>query len=194
MNNINIKKIAIGNPNFNYTKKVLVKNEKYGNQIKRKNNKRMLFISTLDHRIAIMASEFASLYIDYDVSYKLRKEEYLLWKNIYPSKVVCNNNITIIDNDNKSIHELIIDSDYVISSNSTCLHEAIELGKKCIVFKGNYWEVNEDLINANILPLVKDIYELYDVVSKDWEYKSFKGRIYSDYSPEIINDFISQII
>ena len=34
----------------------------------------------------------------------------------------------------------------------------------------------------------------YDIVSKDWGYKSFKGRIYSDYSPEIINDFISQII
>ena len=190
--NINIKKIVIGNPHFNY--KVVNENAISRNRLERKSKKKLLFISTLDHRIAIMASEFASSYIGYDVNYKLRKEEYSRWKDIYPSQVIGNDNIRIIDNDFKSIHEIIIDSDFVISSNSTALHEAIELGKKCIVFKGNYWEINEDLITAEIVPLVEDVYELYDIVSKHWNYKPFKGNIYSKYSPETLNNLINKII
>jgi len=132
-------RIDVGSPYFEQISKDIK-----GRRIKR-NSKNILAVSALDYNMAESISEFAELMPDYEVYYKLRPEEYVGWKELYPKKMTEQKNITFIDNDKKSIFEYLCEANYVISTFSTAIHEALFFGANVIIFKGWQSEMFQDL-------------------------------------------------
>ena len=100
----------------------------------------------------------------------------------------------MVDNDEINIINRILNADYIISSDSTAIYEALHLKKRCIIFKGVLWEMQESLIDENVVPLVKNVEELEQIVNSKWDYNLVKSEIYAKYDSEMLYEHINEII
>jgi len=183
----NISKYVLGCP---FHDKVLFQAEKK-NKISKKS---ILAVSTLDHQLVKLMIGFAKKCSDFEIFYKLRSEEYRSWESLYPYDINSVKNFHMVDNDEINIINRILNADYIISSDSTAIYEALHLKKRCIIFKGVLWEMQESLIDENVVPLVKNVEELEQIVNSKWDYNLVKSEIYAKYDSEMLYEHINEII
>ncbi len=116
---------------------------------------------------------------DLDIIVKLHPTEYDVWRNIYPELIKMSeySNVTVIDNFDMSLYEILRSSDTVIGVASTALFEALYFG--CDVFlmdvPGAEW----------VKPLINE--KLARTVNRP---ESFLQQIKTPYKREIDIDYI----
>ena len=186
-----------GNPFFEK------KSEEY--KLVKKENKSILFISdghTTKEILEELASFLNSELKDYKIFYKLRPEEYQIWKEDYFLLQNIQSNLYVIQDDHKDIYYYFKKCEFVIGTNSTALVEAIPFAQVLVYKKGWYFEL-EDYLEKK---LMKDFGTKEDFLNffkrnspeeknKILELKSdFNEKIFCKNSKEKINFEISSII
>lgn len=93
---------------------------------------------------------------NYEITYKLHPGEYDRWETDYPELVhlAKQKNVTIIDNNNVNLYELLAETEFVIGVYSTAVYEALSFNCKVLVVNLPGIEYLEDLIKMNIVKLV----------------------------------------
>lgn len=104
----------------------------------RENKDRILFISqgVNGRQQALLIEKNISYLSKYEIVFKLHPSEYRRWIE-YPELVAISKlpNVTVVDNSEKNLYELIKSSRYVVGVFSTALFEAIGLEKTVFVWK-----------------------------------------------------------
>ena len=54
--------------------------------------------------------------------------------------------------------------------------------------------MQESLIDENVVPLVKNVEELEQIVNSKWDYNLVKSEIYAKYDSEMLYEHINEII
>jgi hypothetical protein len=169
-------------------------------KLKKKNipreSKTITAISVLDFEMAKVIHEFAMAMPDYNIYYKLRQEEYSSWKDLYPLEMVEQANIIFIDNNNVSLFECLFKSQYVISTCSTAIYEALYLGAKAIVYKGWCYEELSDFIDKGYVITVASSLELIACIKSSTSPKNTIDSeiIYKKKALENISRHLGQIV
>ncbi len=169
-------------------------------------NKSILFISdghTTKDILQELASYLNSELKDYKIFYKLRPEEYQIWKEEYSLLQNTSSRLNIIQDDHQDIYYYFKKCEFVIGTNSTALVEAISFAEVLVYKKGWYFELEDYLEKKLMIGLdtkedflnffKNNIFELEK--NKTSEIKSeFTKKIFCENSKEKINLEISKII
>ncbi|TYB33017.1 MAG: hypothetical protein FXF49_08445 [Flexistipes sinusarabici] len=158
-NNIIIK----GNFYFNNLLKKYKELPKINNQI--------VFISqgTIGYQLSIIAFEFAMKYIDFHVIFKLHPGEFGRWQNEYPRlcKAIKLKNFTLIDNQKRSLHEVLAKSQYQVGVSSTAIFEGLALSCKTIIVSLPGYEYMDYLLHKNFAVLARNSKEILLQIQKN---------------------------
>ncbi|WP_278575366.1 hypothetical protein [Fusobacterium ulcerans] len=148
----NLKKEIYGYP---YLKKQLLK---YKNIDKKLDQ--VIFISQwlIGKKLSEKAVEFALNNSEIKVIFRLHPIEFTYWKREYKKLFKYSNlkNLEVSDSNNKNLYEYLTESKYLISTGSTVVYEALELGLKVGIIKLTNWEYMEELIKNNIVHLFEE--------------------------------------
>ena len=119
----------------------------------------IVFISQGDQLVknAVMLAEFLDL--EYRIIYKLRPDEYNIWRKRYPELLLAkdSNKLEVIDNDSYSIYKILCESKYQVGISSTLLLEGARLGCKTILIRQEENNYMQSLVDNNLAIFTKQV-------------------------------------
>ncbi|WZL73678.1 hypothetical protein QBE52_02780 [Clostridiaceae bacterium 35-E11] len=137
-----------------------------------RSKKTILFISQLT--IGELLSKFACEFIDrikgstdYKIIYKLHNSEFSTWRERYPWLVAIEDQIEIIDDNDRSIYEFFRISDIQIGVYSTAIFEGLAFNLKTFLVDSYGIEYMHDLIKSQYATLINSPCELIEKLSLD---------------------------
>lgn len=163
---INVQKVIVGNPYMEY-----YKNNYSATKGVSRDRKKVLFISQPDVK---------DVFLDYVRQLRSFKQYQVVFR-LHPYDIITNeeesellSNGIIISNSKTSLYDDILDSDVVIGGSSTCLYEAMGLGRPILVFS-----------NKNTVIMYRDNQELlfvdFEDLRRKLENKETHRSVRSDY-------------
>lgn len=114
----------------------------------------LLAVSTREPAVATAAATFARRRPDWQVRYKLRREEYQNWREILPPSFTSLANVTIVASDSPSLHDHLADATWVLSTISTVLYEALLFDTRLLVLRSPRLLYVDDLVKAGLAVVV----------------------------------------
>lgn len=154
------KKIAIGNPLFDRTRKSYADAKKI--------KKSIIFYSSGvgEYEFSKMAGRFADLAapLGYKVMYKFHPGECNTWRTRYPF-LADNPNIEKLDQ-HVHVYEYMSKCEYHVGSYSTVIYEALAFGEKTFVFEDGHTFYIQDIIEKNYVISFKAEEELLSLIVK----------------------------
>lgn len=107
----------------------------------------------------------------YNLVFKLHPTEITGWKECYPEME--GSTVYVNDDYNAELYGLILSSDCIICTGSTCAIEAVAFGKKTIIAKVGDYDLNLPLVNEGLAYLTESELVIADII----QYKDdIKGR------------------
>ena len=115
-----------------------------------------LFISqgTIGKELSKFAVKYAQKNPDEEVIYKLHPGEYERWRSEYPWLV--GSNMSVIEDDSKSLCEFFEQCAIQVGVNSTALFEGFGFNLSTYIFKTGGWELMDQIIRRGYADLVDD--------------------------------------
>lgn len=130
-------------------------------------SKRLAVLSVMNSRreLARVALELAARLPDFEISFKLRHDEYDTWRADYPREFQTTPNLTVVGNE-LSLHECLERNAYQVSTNSTALYEGMYFGLTTFVLAASRYEEMMPVIAADAAFLVFNAGEIADAVRR----------------------------
>lgn len=126
-------------------------------------NDKILVLSqgTIGQKLSELAIELSDLLKnhEYEIIYKLHPSEYNNWRNLYP-KLSENNNIVVIDNNNKDLYEYFSICKYLIGVYSTAIYESLGFDINILIYKVPGYEYVKELYRDGYAEIVNDAEEI----------------------------------
>ena len=97
---------------------------------------------------------------EYRFIYKLRKDEYKIWKYSYPKEFQENKQIIVIDTDEIDLYQLYRISNYQIGINSTAILEGIPFHLTTFIIKDGWYKEMQSLVDFGYATFVQTAYEI----------------------------------
>lgn len=137
--------LPVGYPHYEYSTAKFDKN---------KRGSGTLFISqgTIGEELSKFAVEYAQKNTHEEVIYKLHPGEYDRWRSEYPWLVGAN--MSVIEDDNKSLYEFFEQCAIQVGVNSTALFEGLGFNLSTYIYKIDGWELMDQIIETGYADLV----------------------------------------
>lgn len=122
---------------------------------------KIIFISNSKSgpELSKLAAQFACSNIDKKIVYKLHGGEFGTWKSDYPelSEVANRENVTVVDEVEGSLHELLAESKAQVGVSSTALYEGIEFNLPTYIYDVPYSYEMQSVVDAGQAELVDNV-------------------------------------
>jgi len=155
------RKIAVGFPHFEEER------ERVFRKKVSRDPRAVLVISVMDQKLAAFLVELAKRLPDFTFYYKMRPEEFISWKEVYPEDFRRTANLIVVDSAEPSLYDLFRRVSYQIGSNSTALYEGLALGVKTILFAGFGYQQLLDLVETCQAWLVREPEEAVKILVQE---------------------------
>ncbi|SFC23151.1 hypothetical protein [Butyrivibrio sp. YAB3001] len=131
------------------------------------NHTGLLFISQFlaGSYVYKLAVEYAEMFPEEKIMYKLHPDEYDIWEEKYP-KLKEMKNITVLSDSSISLYECFMDSYAVVGIYSGALYEALAFDLPIYLYNANYIENMQNLIDIKGALVFNSANELYDLLHK----------------------------
>jgi hypothetical protein len=116
----------------------------------------LLAVSTREPEVVTAAAAFARRRPDWQVRYKLRREEYQTWRETLPPGFTSLPNVTVLAADSPSLHDHLAEATWVLSTISTVLYEALLFQAKLLVLRSPRMLFVDDLVILGLATVVDD--------------------------------------
>lgn len=191
--NIPSRKISVGFPYNEITRKSIINKERESRQ------KNIIIISmNVEYdKLAKTALKLSDDFPGSTVYYKLRPEEYSIWRKKYPKSLSEKKNIVMIDSNAKSLYEYFSICSYQIGTDSGALYEGLTFGLDTFIIKaGHYYESMKPLYDNGYAFLVSNAQEISEIIKgkKKLENTLDTNDIFMNNSLENIESAIGNII
>lgn len=129
---------------------------------------KILFVSG-EVELAEVAVELSALLDDgkYELVYRLHPKEFDEWEDKY--HFLKDSKVHVNDDYDADLYEMLLESDCIICTGSTCAIESAALGKKTIIMKVGNYDLNLYLVNGRFAYLANSVSELLDLIQNKEE-------------------------
>ena len=142
-----------------------------------------------------VAIEISKKRSDLKIFYRLRPDEFDIWKTLYSKEIQAVDNIIFLDSNEPSLHYYLRKCKYVIGINSTVLVEAMPLSNVIVHKKGWYIEMNQFIEDEFVLTS-SNAEDILNIIQHDKLPKKMinKENLFKGNSQKNIKDSISEIL
>lgn len=160
-------------------------------------SKRIVVVSVLSTRrdLARVALDLATRLPDFDISFKLRHDEFETWRADYPPEFQTTANLSVIGRE-LSLHECLSRNAYQVGTNSTALYEGMYFGLTTFVLAAGRYEEMMPVIAHGGAFLVSHADEIADAVrgARQPPHKLDGERLFRSSSLSHIEQAIAEIL
>lgn len=161
--NLPVPRKAIGYPYMEIKKEELKEKQR----ITKKENSLIVINSNRlfsGKKLAEVAVDLARKRPDLKIYFKLRSDEYKIWREVY-TELANLKNITIIDNHEVHLYEYFLKCNYQLGVNSTALVEGMVFGVQTFVLKADWYEEMEGFLESKNARLVENASDILRFIS-----------------------------